>query len=75
MYLLVGNSDDLCCASAHAALEARGCSARIVETLLSHPARLSWRLDSEDSASRLAWGEEQPLTDRDFDGVLVRSGA
>lgn len=72
MYLLLGDSDDPCCASVHAALRARGHSARVVGTLWTPSVRLAWWLDSEHSSSRLAWDDEPPIDDGDIDGVLVR---
>jgi hypothetical protein len=72
MYLLLGSPQDPCCLSVHAALEARGYPARILENPLTHPVRFSWRLDNECSASQLVQDEEQPVTDKQISGVLVR---
>jgi len=37
------------------------------------PSRFAWRLDNAQSASQIAWDGEEPVTDDDLDGVLVRS--
>jgi hypothetical protein len=55
-----------------AALSARGLPARVVANPAAHPARLSWRLDTDRCVSRLAFGDEPPITDDEIDGVLVR---
>jgi hypothetical protein len=72
MYLLLGTADDPCCAAVLAGLQGRGCRARIVENLLSHPVRLTWHLDTDRSFSQLAYEDEPPVADDDIEGVLVR---
>ena len=72
MYLLLGSQHDPCCAQVYAALQSRGYRARIVENLLAQPTRLSWRLDSDQSASALCCDDGEPLLDDEINGVLVR---
>ena len=71
MFLLVGSADDPCCKRVNIALQAHGCATRIVENPLAHPARFSWRLNGERSASELVWDQAQAL-DEPIEGVLVR---
>jgi hypothetical protein len=72
MHLLLGHPHDPCCASVRSALGALGCESRIVANPFAHPARLSWRLDTDRSESRLAWDEDAALGDDAIEGVLVR---
>ena len=68
MYLLLGHSEDPCCAGVFARLEARGLPVRIVAAPLAPPAQLTWRLDAAGLASSL-----YPDTpDIAIAGVLVR---
>jgi hypothetical protein len=53
MHLLLGHSEDPCCAGVFAALKARGLPARIVAAPLAPPAQLTWRLDAAGVASSL----------------------
>jgi hypothetical protein len=73
MHLLLGDSQDLFCGSVRDSLEQRGYRARIVSNPLVQPARLSWRLDNQQSSSQLAWDEEPPIPDDQIASVLVRS--
>src|SRR5262249_51759893 len=66
--LLLGHSDDPCCAGVFARLEARGLPARIVATPLAPPAQLTWRLDAAGLASSLC----PDAVDSAITGVLVR---
>jgi hypothetical protein len=68
MYLLLGCSEDPCCAGVFARLEARGLPARIVAAPLAPPARLTWRLDAAGLASSLY----PDAPDTAIAGVLVR---
>jgi hypothetical protein len=72
MYLILGHPHDACCSSVHAALIERGQSARIVQNLLTHPTRFSWRLDNDRCVSQIAWENEPPITDDQIKGMLVR---
>jgi hypothetical protein len=71
MYLLLGSPGDFCCSAVFAALDARGWPARIVQNPTIHPARFSWRLDTDRSVSELAWDGEDPVSDETIDGVLI----
>ena len=73
MHLLLGDSQDPCCLSVRAVLEARNYPTRIISNPLVHPSRFAWRLNNEQSASQLIWDEEPPLLDDHIAGVLVRS--
>lgn len=55
MYLLLGNSEDLCCASVRKVLEARNRPTLTIANPFVYPSRLAWRLDDEQSVSHLAW--------------------
>ena len=72
MHLLLGSPQDLCCLAVQAALEARDYPAHIVSNPLTSPYRFAWRLNNDESASQLAWGDEKPLRDEGISGVLVR---
>ena len=74
MYLLIANNFDPCCESVSAALQAAGLEARIVANPFAAPPHFAWRLDDNESASRLRWNGEPPLEDDEIEGVLVRSG-
>ena len=71
MYLLLGHSDDPCCAGVAARLAARGLDARIVADPLAPPATLTWRLDASGLSSRLVTG----AAGDELEGVLVRDTA
>ncbi|HET9370280.1 MAG TPA: hypothetical protein VFO19_08530 [Vicinamibacterales bacterium] len=71
MYLLLGHSQDPCCAGVAARLEARGLDARIAADPLAPPAKLTWRLDARGLTSRLAAG----AADDALEGVLVRDAS
>ena len=75
MYLLIGSPDDPCCASVHAALAARGCRVRTLDSPSRHPARWSWRLDGGGSTSELFGAGEDATPDGAVQGVLVRGAA
>ena len=68
MHLLLGHSEDSCCAGVFARLEARGLPARIVAAPLMPPAQLTWRLDAAGLASSLY----PDAPDSEISGVLVR---
>lgn len=68
MHLLLGHSEDSCCANVFARLEARGLPARIVAAPLMPPAQLTWRLDAAGLASSLY----PDAPDTEISGVLVR---
>lgn len=71
MYLVLGNSHDLCCTRVHAAFEASGRRAVIVGNPLIDPARFAWRLD-EDGVS-IQWSQDEAHAEP-IEGVLVRGG-
>jgi hypothetical protein len=68
MHLLLGNSEDPCCAGVFAGLEARGLPVRIVAAPLAPPAQFTWRLDAAGLASTLY----PHARDSAIAGVLVR---
>jgi hypothetical protein len=68
MHLLLGHSEDPCCAAVFARLNARGLPARIVAAPLVPPAQLKWRLDAAGLASSLY----PDAPDTAIAGVLVR---
>ncbi len=68
MHLLLGHSEDPCCAGVFARLEARNLPVRIVAAPLAPPAELRWRLDEAGLASSLYPG----TPDDAIAGVLVR---
>jgi hypothetical protein len=68
MHLLLGHSDDPCCAGVFARLKARGLPVRIVAAPLAPPAQLTWRLDAAGLASSLY----PDAPDTAIAGVLVR---
>jgi hypothetical protein len=68
MYLLLGHSEDPCCAGVFARLEALGLPARMVAAPLEPPARLIWRLDAAGLTSSLY----PDVPDTAIAGVLVR---
>jgi hypothetical protein len=68
MHLLLGHSEDPCCAGVFAQLEARGLPVRIVAAPLAPPARLVWRLDAAGLTSSLY----PDLADTEIAGILVR---
>ncbi len=73
MHLLLGDPQDPLCLGVRAVLEARNHPTRIISNPLVHPSRFAWRLNNEQSASQLVWGEEPPVPDDHIAGVLVRS--
>lgn len=68
MFLLLGHSNDPCCQGVRAMLADHDLDARIVDSPLAPPARLTWRLDASGLTSSLY----PNLTDEAIDGVLVR---
>src|SRR5687767_8154313 len=68
MHLLLGHSEDPCCAGVFARLEAQGLPVRIVAAPLAPPAQLTWRLDATGLASSLY----PDAPDTAIAGVLVR---
>jgi len=68
MHLLLGHSEDPCCAGVFSRLEARGLPVRIVAAPLAPPAQLTWRLDAACLASSLY----PDIPDTAIAGVLVR---
>jgi hypothetical protein len=68
MHLLLGHSEDPCCAGVFARLEAQGLPVRIVAAPLAPPAQLTWRLDATGLASSLY----PNAPDTAIAGVLVR---
>jgi hypothetical protein len=73
MYLILGHPEDPCCQSVYTALKALNYPTRIITNPLSHPSRFEWRLDNEQSVSRLTLDEETLLPGNTIAGVLVRS--
>lgn len=73
MHLLLGDPQDTFCLSICHALEARNYPVRMIANPVVHPSRFEWRLNNDQSASQLIWGDEPPLHDNDLAGVLVRS--
>jgi hypothetical protein len=73
MHLLLGDSRDPCCLCVRDALETRNQKARLLANPFVYPARFSWNLDSNQSATLLALDAETALTDDDISGVFVRS--
>jgi hypothetical protein len=69
--VLLGHSEDPCCAGVLARLSARGLPARIVASPLAPPACLAWRLDGGGLMSRLVMDGEPA----EIAGVLVRGTA
>ena len=68
MNLLLGQSEDPCCAGVFARLTAQGLPARIVAAPLASPAQLTWRLDATGVVSSLY----PDAPDTAITGVLVR---
>jgi hypothetical protein len=68
MHILLGHSEDPCCAGVAAQLKARGLPVRIVAAPLAPPAQLTWRLDAAGLASSLY----PDAPDATIAGVLVR---
>jgi hypothetical protein len=68
MFLLLGHSNDSCCQGVRAGLAGHDLEARIIESPLASPARLTWRLDADGLTSSLY----PQLPDSSIDGVLVR---
>jgi hypothetical protein len=68
MHILLGHSEDPCCAGVFSRLEARGLPVRIVTAPLMPPAQLKWRLDAAGLASSLY----PDAPDSTIAGVLVR---
>jgi hypothetical protein len=68
MFLLLGQSNDSCCQGVRAGLASHELDARIIESPLAPPARLTWRLDADGLTSSLY----PDLPDRAIDGVLLR---
>jgi hypothetical protein len=68
MFLLLGHSNDPCCQGVRAMLAGHDLDARIVDSPLAPPARLTWRLDAGGLTSSLY----PNLTDKAIEGVLVR---
>lgn len=75
MHLLLGDPQDAFCLRVRSVLEARGFATRVIASPLVHPSRFAWRLDNEQSASRLAWNDEPPIAGDDIAGVLVAGTA
>jgi hypothetical protein len=73
MHLLVGDPQDPCCLSVRDLLESRNYPTRLITNPLVHPSRFAWRLNSQQSASRLILDAQPPLLDEHIAGVLVRS--
>jgi len=72
VHLILGSPHDVCCVSVQAALEARGCSTRLVSNPVAHPSRFSWRLTNDESTSQLVWDDGTSVFDDKIDGVFVR---
>lgn len=73
MHLVLGHPQDPCCQGVLDLLAARDRPARLVTNPMVHPSRFAWRLDGAKSASRFAWGDDEPIDGDDLDGVLVRT--
>lgn len=73
MHLVLGHPQDPCCRGVLDLLEASNHAARLITNPMVQPSRFAWRLDNAQSASQFAWDGEEPVTDDDLDGVLVRS--
>lgn len=69
--MLLGHSEDPCCAGVLARLSARGLPGRIVASPLAPPACLAWRLEGGGLTSRLVVDDEPA----EIAGVLVRGTA
>ncbi|HEY7026806.1 MAG TPA: hypothetical protein VH438_04325 [Gemmatimonadales bacterium] len=75
VYLLVGDPQDPWCLAVRSALEAGHNETRTIRNPFADPAFFSWRLDNEQSTSRLSWAGEEPLAGDRFSGVFVRGPA
>ena len=73
MHLLLGDSHDACCLALRSMLEAGGFPTHIISNPLLLPVRFSWRLNTERTASKLAWEEQPHLPDDQIRGVFVGS--
>ena len=73
VHLLLGHSQDPCCLSVQAELEAGGYPTRIISQPMMLPSSFAWRLDNGRSASRLILDDELQLRDDQIAGVFVRS--
>jgi hypothetical protein len=71
LYLLLGDTDDLCCRSVHEVLSERGYATHVVANPLSEPSRFSWWLDSDQTVSFLACDGQTGVRDDEITGVLV----
>src|SRR5271165_979410 len=72
MYLLLGDLNDPICKAIPAFLEVKGGELRMMAYPISHPLRLSLRLDAASSVSWLISEDGMPLLDTKIEGVLVR---
>lgn len=70
MHLVLGHAQDACCTGVLDRLGARGLRARLVDSPLEPPARLTWRLDAGDLKITLAL-DDGPA--EEVESVLVRS--
>jgi|GEM_PF-670689 hypothetical protein len=75
VYLLLGDPQDPWCLAVRCALEAGHNETLIIRNPFADPAFFSWRLDNEQSTSRLSWTGEEPLTGDRISGVFVRGPA
>ena len=73
MHLLLGDPRDPLCRGIRTVLEAHNYPTRIIANPLLSPSRFVWRLNNEQSASRLIWDDDTSVLDDDIAGVFVRT--
>lgn len=73
MYLLLGDLQDPCCLSVRDELERRNYPSLVISNPLVHPARFTWSLNNDQSASQLIWDQGTAIPGDQIAGVLVRS--
>jgi hypothetical protein len=75
MYLLISNDDDWLCGAVMSLLKEKGLGVRVIgnPALSSHS--FAWRFNTDCSTSRLVLQDGASMTDREVEGVLVRTPA
>jgi hypothetical protein len=72
MFLVLGGPEDAFCKRVTSSLAAKGFNVRSIANPMGESCRFVWRLDSDNSTSRLIWEDGTVTSGDQIEGVLVR---
>ena len=75
MYLVVGDTKDYWCNDVYSNLKAKKKKAKLISNPLLYPNHFAWRLDNEQSISKLILGKNELIKDDEIKGVFIRRAA